>query len=185
MVEKKCSKCKQTKPVEQFHNCAKTPDRLAKRCRTCVLETLYSSKHKGATRVKPQNCELCRRKKPLCYDHDHETKKFRGWICAGCNSAIGKLGDNIEGVRRALSYLEQNTDAQESTSWSSQWTIYASPPHAGNYLVSAMTLENGLPFRYTREAYWNGGGWPLEHGVIIEAWQHMPPYTTRVYSVIP
>ena len=39
-------------------------------------------------------------------DHDHETKKFRGWLCNKCNSALGWLEDDINYVRRALNYLE-------------------------------------------------------------------------------
>jgi hypothetical protein len=38
-------------------------------------------------------------------DHDHNTLKYRGWICIKCNTAIGMLGDNIEGIRMAEQYL--------------------------------------------------------------------------------
>ena len=38
-------------------------------------------------------------------DHCHETGRVRGLLCSNCNLAIGKLGDTIEGVRRALHYL--------------------------------------------------------------------------------
>lgn len=40
-------------------------------------------------------------------DHDHETGKIRGILCRPCNSAIGMLGDDIEGLERALAYLER------------------------------------------------------------------------------
>ena len=54
-------------------------------------------------------CECCgkpqRNNKPLALDHDHETGQFRGWPCTGCNTAIGKLGDSVDGVRAALEYL--------------------------------------------------------------------------------
>jgi hypothetical protein len=39
-------------------------------------------------------------------DHDHETGRFRGWLCSNCNTAIGKLGDTVDGVKRAILYLE-------------------------------------------------------------------------------
>ncbi len=42
-------------------------------------------------------------------DHDHATGKIRGVLCPSCNTGIGKLGDNIEGLRRALAYLERTT----------------------------------------------------------------------------
>jgi hypothetical protein len=40
-------------------------------------------------------------------DHDHGTGAFRGWLCTPCNAGIGLLGDNAEGVRRALQYLSK------------------------------------------------------------------------------
>lgn len=60
------------------------------------------------TRPEPNNCEICDKKpfnRSLCLDHDHETGKFRGWLCYRCNVGLGYLGDNFEGVLRAASYL--------------------------------------------------------------------------------
>lgn len=62
------------------------------------------------TREMPPTCELCSaapRTRALHLDHDHVTGKFRGWLCAKCNTGIGKLGDNVEGLRRAIAYLER------------------------------------------------------------------------------
>jgi nitrate/TMAO reductase-like tetraheme cytochrome c subunit len=63
------------------------------------------------------NCAVCF--KPLevmnrraNIDHDHETNEVRGILCTGCNTGIGHLGDNIEGLKRALYYLE-NTPYSE------------------------------------------------------------------------
>jgi hypothetical protein len=57
-------------------------------------------------------CACCgavanRNGKRLFVDHDHVTGMVRGVICHKCNAGIGALGDNIAGVRRALSYLER------------------------------------------------------------------------------
>ncbi len=41
----------------------------------------------------------------MCFDHDPVTHKFRGWICQNCNTAIGKLGDNLAGLMAAVHYL--------------------------------------------------------------------------------
>lgn len=43
--------------------------------------------------------------KKLAVDHDHITGEVRGLLCTDCNMAIGKLGDDIEGIERALAYL--------------------------------------------------------------------------------
>ena len=41
----------------------------------------------------------------LNVDHDHETGKLRGVLCTPCNTGLGKLGDNVAGLTRALEYL--------------------------------------------------------------------------------
>lgn len=54
-------------------------------------------------------CELC--EKPVYknwqLDHCHETGKFRGWICKGCNTGMGGLGDTEESLVKALEYLRR------------------------------------------------------------------------------
>jgi len=55
---------------------------------------------------KTEKCCCCFIKSEhLILDHDHDTGKFRGWLCRNCNQGIGKLGDNIEGLTRAVKYL--------------------------------------------------------------------------------
>lgn len=60
------------------------------------------------TKPRPDFCECCGQppsKKGLHNDHDHESGKFRGWLCSNCNTGIGKLGDSIAGLERAIAYL--------------------------------------------------------------------------------
>ncbi len=55
-------------------------------------------------------CAICARpptKGNLNVDHCHETGRVRGLLCKPCNTALGALGDNAEGLRRALTYLTQ------------------------------------------------------------------------------
>jgi hypothetical protein len=63
------------------------------------------------TRPEPSLCECCGKqnvaKRTLALDHDHITGQFRGWLCNLCNTAIGKLGDTLEGVERAVAYLKR------------------------------------------------------------------------------
>jgi hypothetical protein len=59
-------------------------------------------------RPMPAACELCggsNGDKALACDHDHSTGRFRGWLCYKCNTGIGKLGDTVEGLQKALDYL--------------------------------------------------------------------------------
>jgi hypothetical protein len=55
----------------------------------------------------PKVCELCSKSRKLYVDHDHTTGKIRGWLCAGCNTGLGKLGDSLVGLIRAVQYLKR------------------------------------------------------------------------------
>lgn len=61
------------------------------------------------TREMPPVCEACgelRGSKSLHIDHCHMTGIFRGWLCSRCNTGLGLLGDNAEGLRKVLAYLD-------------------------------------------------------------------------------
>ena len=56
--------------------------------------------------LEPGVCDLCgRESEKLQVDHDHITGDVRGALCGRCNTALGLLGDDEEGVMRALTYL--------------------------------------------------------------------------------
>lgn len=57
-----------------------------------------------------QACEICG-DPAMCWDHDHRTGLFRGWLCHGCNVAIGFMRDNVSRLRRAVEYLETRKPA--------------------------------------------------------------------------
>lgn len=63
------------------------------------------------TRPEPAVCECCGNpdRKALSLDHCHATGAFRGWLCSMCNLGIGKLGDTVESLQRALEYLKRAT----------------------------------------------------------------------------
>jgi hypothetical protein len=61
-----------------------------------------------AGRKKPEKCELCGRGGSICFDHDHKTNKFRGWICRKCNSALGMAEDNIQTLELMIEYIKNN-----------------------------------------------------------------------------
>ena len=44
---------------------------------------------------------------PNYLDHCHDTDVFRGWLCHRCNVGIGFLGDTLEGLNKAIAYLEK------------------------------------------------------------------------------
>ena len=56
-------------------------------------------------------CKLCKEpfksleQNDLHIDHCHETDRVRGLLCMQCNVGLGMLGDNEEGILRALNYV--------------------------------------------------------------------------------
>jgi hypothetical protein len=57
---------------------------------------------------KPDKCE-----NPYCnntevkFDHDHVFLVHRGWLCHGCNIALGALGENPDRIRWLAKYAEE------------------------------------------------------------------------------
>jgi hypothetical protein len=69
---------------------------------------------KQATRSKPDHCEVCGAagsdfKRGLCFDHDHDTGAFRGWLCTRCNVALGMVNDSVERLQALSDYLRVHT----------------------------------------------------------------------------
>tara|TARA_Y100000114_G_C11690752_1_gene293430 strand:+ start:302 stop:787 length:486 start_codon:yes stop_codon:yes gene_type:complete len=119
---KLCTHCKKELPLKAFPLWSATAfggEMRRSSCRECyskhtkIIKDLYRT-----APPKTEQCECCgitvkrlsERKKysnsgMLQLDHEHETGEFRGWICFQCNQGIGKLGDNLEGVVKAVWYL--------------------------------------------------------------------------------
>lgn len=68
---------------------------------------------KKAGRKTPELCEICgipgsELKRGLCFDHDHNTGNFRGWLCSRCNTALGLVSDNTETLIKMIKYLQKH-----------------------------------------------------------------------------
>lgn len=107
MSRKICTYCGKRKNKKSFPKHSMYKDNLDNRCRHCVKKhsKIRNKLHKEAP-IKPEVCECCG-KVPYkwCLDHDHNDDSFRGWLCEPCNTGIGKLGDNLNGLIKATNYL--------------------------------------------------------------------------------
>lgn len=129
---KKCTKCKVVKPLDCYPQDKRASDGKASSCKECNNANFrkryatkeYKKSHAAYRRLKRygitneqyeqrlkdcnNSCEICGvsfTTAKLHVDHCHETGKFRGLLCSCCNTALGGLGDNIEGLMRAINYL--------------------------------------------------------------------------------
>lgn len=133
MDSKTCTKCGERKSLELFYREPRHKDGRQSRCKVCHNASTKAwkaanpengremrlRKAHGITiqqyddLLASQNgrCACCGTDTPggssgwFHVDHDHESGGIRGLLCGACNMAIGLLGDNIEGVARAMSYL--------------------------------------------------------------------------------
>lgn len=60
-----------------------------------------------AGRPKSESCEVCGAIGGICFDHDHATGQFRGWICRRCNLILGHAKDSPVLLRQLADYLKK------------------------------------------------------------------------------
>lgn len=115
---KVCDCCGVEHPLTHYHKKPGTRDGLHNFCKDCRKRggkkdsgiALRLMKEMRLTRPPMGTpCACCgATDRKLWLDHDHETMEFRGWICGGCNTGIGQLGDTMEGLERAMRYLKRD-----------------------------------------------------------------------------
>ena len=107
MTRKTCIHCGKRKNLGSFYKHSKNNDGLDTRCKKCSTKgNKIRLRLRKKAPEKSSCCECCGSDKhKLFLDHDRHSKKFRGWLCNSCNTSIGRLGDNIEGLVKALNYL--------------------------------------------------------------------------------
>ncbi|TLQ46902.1 endonuclease VII domain-containing protein [Streptomyces marianii] len=118
---KECRTCGEVKPHSEWHRHATASDGLSTRCKACRAiqgRQGHLKRQYGITEAERNDmvslqmgvCVISLSAPAAHVDHCHETGRVRGVLCFNCNSAIGKLGDDPDTVRRAAAYLE-------GTSW--------------------------------------------------------------------
>lgn len=56
-------------------------------------------------------CACCGERSAVDVDYCHDTGRVRGLLCRSCNVGLGQLGDTVEGLRRAIAYLEKEHES--------------------------------------------------------------------------
>ena len=108
-----CRHCKKEKPLMMFRLYRRaTGDHRQSRSTSC--KECQKSHSKVVDKIRktapPQTtyCAICNKQDiKTVLDHCYETETFRGWLCHHCNLAIGLLGDDVEGLTKALKYVKK------------------------------------------------------------------------------
>jgi hypothetical protein len=128
MKIKHCRSCGETKPVEKFRRNKGCRDGVTHQCKDCH----YVSQRNGELRrnfgisyaeylimldAQQNCCAICGKDaeeftKAFAVDHCHTTGKVRGLLCWHCNTSIGKFGDDVDMLERAIEYLKVHTAGQ-------------------------------------------------------------------------
>lgn len=108
-----CSKCVREYSARWKNKNRDQTRRTDKYCQAKLKYGLSKDQYDGLIQKQGSKCAIC-----LCeldpfdgttnthIDHCHESGKVRGILCRACNVALGGFRDNIDALRRAISYLE-------------------------------------------------------------------------------
>ena len=135
----RCTRCKEWKGGDQFHNKANAKLKKSRTCKDCakVYATQWRKDNPGyqaqhrynlsiediAKMLKDQGgtCanDACDYGKDddhkLFIDHDHETGKVRGLLCAWCNTAEGYLKGSPELAVGLIRYMRKHNGEKEES----------------------------------------------------------------------
>lgn len=118
---KRCTSCKEIKPLEDFYGDPRRTDGKQSRCKECFLQKGNHSYLKKEYGITPEQfgllmdsqdgrCWICNRvpkKNKFNIDHDHDTHFIRGLVCVNCNTNLLPYIEKFpELVKRAFVYLE-------------------------------------------------------------------------------
>jgi protein-arginine kinase activator protein McsA len=107
-----CRKCGEEKDLIDFHvpyYGKNNKEGRSYTCKSCKKEHVGVVSRLKDKNPPPKNkvCDCCGDASDnLHLDHDHLTKKFRGYLCVNCNHGLGKFNDQIHRLEKAIDYLK-------------------------------------------------------------------------------
>lgn len=122
-MTKYCPGCKLTRPTSDFSPSRQQSGGFRSYCRPCNAQRKRKArrerkqtwtKRRYAKKARPVVVGIC----PICdtftrlhWDHDHQTGKFRAYICPPCNRGLGCFRDNAEALHAAADYIDTHKEA--------------------------------------------------------------------------
>lgn len=105
-----CKAC--ARAAQARYRTRQSPGVLYRRNRNSNLKRAYGlteAEYVAILAAQDGLCALCRRScsRRLAVDHDHNTGRVRGLLCAKCNRGLGLFNDNPAVLRTAAIYLER------------------------------------------------------------------------------
>ena len=127
----RCHVCLEVKELGEFYRQASSKTGHQAICRVCTLAKINSDAGVRASKKRAVRtrygisleeyeeltsggvCSCCGRRRRLVLDHCHKTGRVRAAICYGCNTGLGKFGDDVGRLQEAIQYLERYGSCQE------------------------------------------------------------------------
>ncbi len=122
-----CINCNTRQPPDQFFHMPS--GEIKRKCRTCARNQSLLIKELKSANPYPSSdysCPICdrgmddiskhgqTRLQNWVLDHCHDTETFRGWLCHHCNVGLGAFSDNLNRLRKAVTYLEAHQNENSS-----------------------------------------------------------------------
>jgi hypothetical protein len=121
---KTCKLCDKTKPLGDMgiSNVGRNTGKIWYKnvCKICDAHLTKTTTYLRKITPKPSAdhvCNICEMSYDTYHlDHDWKTDEFRGWLCTGCNTALGRFNDDVNMLKKAANYL-MRTGSNSGKSW--------------------------------------------------------------------
>lgn len=118
---RECIRCKQYLTWDSFYEKDTGARGFFPVCKSChCTETIQRKRrtrygldsiaYDSLLESQDHQCGICGSSRKLYVDHNHATGAVRGFLCNQCNAGIGMLQDNPDLLRKAIEWLEKDSN---------------------------------------------------------------------------